>query len=349
MITLRKLRSLPPGTRVRKTSRLIESFERELRRGVPPDSAYLLGLLQILREDIASGKAVDVASRARTGDAEALGEAAGRVASAAEALSERLDGGAGQEELIRSLNALRHALLTLLAMEPGEWDLHTADTRSPEGPEAGSRVAGGARDTCFDIALYLEDIRSPFNLGSIARSAEAFGAAGLILSSGVPRTTHPRAQRAAMGSFELLPTARCDPRCDPRGAGALPLFALEVGGTPISEFVFPRRGVCLVGSEELGLSPEALEMADSSWGRCSIPLHGAKGSLNVSVAAGILLGRWSEALGASDDGRGGDGRDADGRGAYDSGWGAEGEKKDPAELRQGLFDVLVREFCHGLR
>lgn len=344
MITLRKLRSLPTGTRVRKTSRLIERFEKDLRRGVPPDSAYLLGLLQILAKDIASGEAVDVAFRARQGDAEALGAEAlgaeaGRVASAAEDLSERLDGGAGEEELIRSLNALRHALLALLAMEPGEWDLHTADTRSSEGSEAGSRVAGGARDTCFDIALYLEDIRSPFNLGSIARSAEAFGAAGLILSSGVPRTTHPRAQRAAMGSFELLPTARCDPRWDPGGAGGLPLFALEVGGTPISEFVFPRRGVCLLGSEELGLSPEALEMADSSWGRCSIPLHGAKGSLNVSVAAGILLGRWSEALGAGADGRGGD----------DRGGGAEGEKKDPAELRQGLFDSLVREFCYGLR
>lgn len=329
MITLRKLKTLPPGTRVRKTLRLLEGFEMELRRGVPPEDAYLLGLLEILREDLASGDAIDLASRARKGETEALREEAAGVVAAAEDLSGKLEEAAGEDEQLRLLNGLRHALLALLAMEPGEWDLLTRDAPESEASGAVSSGSEAPRFSCFDIALYLEDVRSPFNLGSIVRSAEAFGAAGLILSPGVPRTTHPRARRAAMGSFEKLPTGRCDALPVSREGAALPVFALEVGGTPIQEFVFPRRGVCLLGSEELGLSPGALAVADASWGRCSIPLYGAKGSINVGVAAGILLGRWTEALAPV--------------------YGDPGQKKDSAELRRSLFDALFRDFCHGLR
>jgi TrmH family RNA methyltransferase len=74
------------------------------------------------------------------------------------------------------------------------------------------------------------------------------------------------------------------------------VFALELGGTPIDRFNFPRGGVVLVGSEELGLSPEAIRLADAQGGRVSIPLGGAKRSLNVSVAFGILMHAWRRSL-----------------------------------------------------
>jgi TrmH family RNA methyltransferase len=48
----------------------------------------------------------------------------------------------------------------------------------------------------------------------------------------------------------------------------------------------------IVGSEELGVSPEALRKADASLGRVSIPTIGAKGSLNVAVAFGIAMQSW---------------------------------------------------------
>jgi TrmH family RNA methyltransferase len=72
-----------------------------------------------------------------------------------------------------------------------------------------------------------------------------------------------------------------------------PVFALETGGVPIEEFSFPRRGLLIAGSEELGVSPRALAAADASLGRVSIPCYGAKASLNVSVAFGIALAAWS--------------------------------------------------------
>jgi len=78
--------------------------------------------------------------------------------------------------------------------------------------------------------------------------------------------------------------------------GADGLFALELGGTPLDQFSFPSSGIVLLGSEELGLSPEALELADRGLGRVSIPLVGAKKSLNVAVAFGILMEAWRSSL-----------------------------------------------------
>ena len=74
------------------------------------------------------------------------------------------------------------------------------------------------------------------------------------------------------------------------------LFALELGGTPLERFAFPSSGTVLVGSEELGLSPEALGLAENGLGRVSIPLAGSKRSLNVAVAFGILMQAWRSSL-----------------------------------------------------
>jgi TrmH family RNA methyltransferase len=74
----------------------------------------------------------------------------------------------------------------------------------------------------------------------------------------------------------------------------IPVFALETGGTDINDFDFPQKGICIIGSEELGVSPEALKRA--TYGRVTIPMKGLKASLNVGVAFGILMQKWVEAL-----------------------------------------------------
>ena len=74
----------------------------------------------------------------------------------------------------------------------------------------------------------------------------------------------------------------------------IPVFALETGGTPIEEFKFPKQGICIIGSEELGVSPEAL--ARATYGTVTIPMKGLKASLNVGVAFGILMQKWVESL-----------------------------------------------------
>ena len=71
----------------------------------------------------------------------------------------------------------------------------------------------------------------------------------------------------------------------------LPCFVLETGGTDIEDFIFPKEGIVIIGSEELGVSPEALSYAQ--YGRVSIPMTGIKASLNVGVAFGILMYAWT--------------------------------------------------------
>jgi RNA methyltransferase, TrmH family len=132
------------------------------------------------------------------------------------------------------------------------------------------------------MRAYLEDIRSPFNVGSMFRTADAFGLAEILLSGFSADPAHPRAQRSAMGATSLVPWRRAG-LDGVEGLGEV--FALELRGDPIDDFEFPEVGVVVVGSEELGVSPVALERCGR---RVSIPMLGAKGSLNVGVAFGVF-------------------------------------------------------------
>jgi TrmH family RNA methyltransferase len=90
-----------------------------------------------------------------------------------------------------------------------------------------------------------------------------------------------------MGAIDLLPWRRA-PLAELESD--LSVFALELGGDPIRNFSFPGKGIVIIGSEELGISREARERC--THGRVSIPMAGAKGSLNVAVAFGILMYAW---------------------------------------------------------
>jgi TrmH family RNA methyltransferase len=260
MFALSKLGELSPRTRMRKAARILQGLEVDAAAGRSPDPGYLRGLLATLEPMPAPPVR------------EAAGALAAVLAQEPPALAVR-----------RGINALRHALLAALDAEPAEWDLVRPDT---------GRLDRAALTT-FPFTVFLEDIRSPFNVGALFRTAEAFGAERVLISPRTPLPTHPRAVRTSRGASDALPWETCGLE---RVADLGNVFALELGGTPIDEFVFPRAGVVLVGSEELGLSPEALGLADSDRGRVSIPLAGAKRSLNVSVAFGILMHAWQAAL-----------------------------------------------------
>jgi TrmH family RNA methyltransferase len=241
---------------MRKAARILQGLEIELAGGRPADRAYLQGLASL------------TFPRSSGGAAEAADVLHGVVASCADPLALR-----------RALHALRHELLRALSAEPAEWDFVSMETGALD--RSATRV--------LPLSVYLEDLRAPFNVGSIFRTAEAFGAERILLSPRTPLPTHPRAAKTSMGAGLALPWEVAELSSLQGSDG---VFGLELGGTPISEFVFPQRGTVLLGSEELGLSPEALELADAGLGRVSIPLAGAKRSLNVSVAFGILMQAW---------------------------------------------------------
>ena len=192
---------------------------------------------------------------------------------------------------LRLCNYARNTLLELLGTFPAEWDLviaphnpAAAGTQSPDGTVR-------ARDFYPGVCVYAEDIRSPFNIGSIFRSAEAMGAEKVLISPHCIDPNQPRAIRSGMGCIETMGWERLSLDELPPD---LPVFALETGGTPIEEFEFPKKGICIIGSEELGVSPEAL--ARATYGTVTIPMKGLKASLNVGVAFGILMQKWVESL-----------------------------------------------------
>jgi TrmH family RNA methyltransferase len=258
MFTVNKWQSLPLKTRLRKLSVLLHKAEVELSHEKTPDLSFFRTLLQsdTFEHDLAVG----------------LRES---VETTAELLTRDTD----PASLRRGLNRLRHSLLRELDAEPAEWDLMDPD---------GIRLLRDDR-RIQPTRIYLQDIRSPFNVGSIFRTAEAFGVDRIYLSPDTPLPTHRKAMRTARGCNEVIPweVGQLDV------IDGIDVFALETGGTPISEFPFPTGlGVALIGSEELGLSPEALKLADEKAGRVSIPLVGSKRSLNVAVAFGILMWHW---------------------------------------------------------
>jgi RNA methyltransferase, TrmH family len=260
MITIQKLARLPDATRRRKIVRLLESWERAQH---VPEPGYLAGLVRIIHADGELPEPVRLA--------------AGELCVAA------------PEDRLRAVNELRHRLMHHLQIAPGDWDLLPPAGFAASGPTdpQSSRTPPLAR-----AEVYLESIRSPFNLGGVIRTAAAFGIAAVGMSDDCPPIDHPRVRRSAMGAAEHIELSR-----EPLGGfvdrfGG-PCIALELGGRPYDRFDFPDSGVLLLGSEELGLSPEALSRADI---RVTIPLYGMKASLNVVVACGIALAGWQKSL-----------------------------------------------------
>ena len=188
---------------------------------------------------------------------------------------------------LRLCNTARNILLGIIGTFPAEWDLVIAPHAAPTDENGVVRK----REFFPDMCVYAEDIRSPFNIGSIFRSAEAMGADKVFISPHCIDPTQPRAIRRGMGCIETMGWERLSLDELPED---LPVFALETGGTDISEFKFPKKGICVIGSEELGVSPEALNKA--TYGRVTIPMKGLKASLNVGVAFGILMQKWVEYL-----------------------------------------------------
>ncbi|MYA08109.1 MAG: RNA methyltransferase [Holophagales bacterium] len=149
------------------------------------------------------------------------------------------------------------------------------------------------------LHLYADGIQDPGNLGAMARSAEAAGAASLLLSPGTARASHPRALRASAGSLlriqlwtdvgvdQLPPDARClaltPDSANPESPPSVPLFSSDGEPLPLS----PTDALILaVGSESRGLSAPLLERADLL---LSIPTVAAVQSLNATVAASLAL------------------------------------------------------------
>lgn len=166
-----------------------------------------------------------------------------------------------------------------------------ADTEQPQGIVA---VVEPAAWSLADIplapgaaVLVLDAVQDPGNVGALARAALGLGAAGLVALPGTADLANPKALRASMGALFRLPSVMTD-------AGALLAWAEEHGaelwvsaadGAP-PPAAAGRPVLLVVGNEGAGIGDA---LAARAARRVGIPLAAGVESLNVAVAAGILL------------------------------------------------------------
>ena len=132
--------------------------------------------------------------------------------------------------------------------------------------------------------------QDPGNVGTILRTLEAVGAAGLFLLDGGVDPYHPSCIRASMGTIFWLPLVQAsfeDFVSWARAHGVQLVGSSAHASQDYRTFERSDRPTVLVlGSEQKGLSPEQLAVCDLS---LSLPMRGRASSLNLAVAAGVLL------------------------------------------------------------
>ncbi|HEV8150337.1 MAG TPA: RNA methyltransferase [Gemmatimonadales bacterium] len=135
-------------------------------------------------------------------------------------------------------------------------------------------------------ALVLDGVQDPGNVGTLVRTAFALGAAGVLALPGTAELTNPKTLRATMGACFRLPCVSLDEASlQPwaRRHRIRVLLAEPGGARPL-----PASGAValVVGNEAAGIRASLQSWAD---GRVGVPLRAGAESLNVGVAAGILL------------------------------------------------------------
>jgi len=135
------------------------------------------------------------------------------------------------------------------------------------------------------IAVGLQD---PGNLGTLVRSAEAFGATGVMTTPGTVSVWNQKAMRASAGSVFRVPVASADAAGMEvlEQQGVRLLAALKDDASAIDEVSLTGPIAFLIGNEGAGLSEDWIRMADE---RVTIPCPGWVESLNAAVAGSLLL------------------------------------------------------------
>lgn len=137
--------------------------------------------------------------------------------------------------------------------------------------------------------LVLDGVQDPGNVGTIWRTADAFGADGLILLPGCADPFSPKTVRSSMGACFRLPvwTAELEGLTGQLAQAGIPLWATALRDDTADVRQVSLRGTAVViGSEGRGVSPATLERCT---GTVRIPMRARCESLNAAVAASVVL------------------------------------------------------------
>jgi TrmH family RNA methyltransferase len=195
-----------------------------------------------------------------------------------------------QELLLRLPSVERVAMAPELLAELGE-----KDETAPEmiavlelPPDDLERI-----EVCPEfLGVVFDRPTGPGNIGSIIRSADAFGAGGVIVTGHAADVYDPKAVRATTGSLFAVPAVRVPSHrevLDWVRRSAIPIVVVgtdEHGSVDVFDFDFTQPALVLIGNETSGLSAAWKEAADQL---VRIPITGSASSLNAANAATAVL------------------------------------------------------------
>lgn len=250
-------------------------------------------------EKITSRENAKVKYACRLASSAAFRRTEGRFLAEGRKLCPELCRGAELETLFYTENALEKC--PELAALPGEHYLvedHVADKLADVGTHQG--VFGVFRTPVHTLEevrpggryLALERVQDPGNVGTLLRSAAAFGFDGVLLSKGCAAPFAPKTLRASMGAAGRLPVAPVQdlPQAlqQLRARGVVCLAAALYHSRPLDEAPqsYPDGLCAVIGSEGQGLTDAAVQACDMA---VRIPMTDLVESLNAGVAGSVLL------------------------------------------------------------
>ncbi|HET8990312.1 MAG TPA: RNA methyltransferase [Acidimicrobiales bacterium] len=211
------------------------------------------------------------------------------LASGAELEALYVDGARAGEARLAALAARAGALgVRTFALAPGVLE-RVADAVTPQGVLAAARrPLATLEEVRPGTVLVLADLRDPGNVGTLIRTADATGAAGVVLVGPGVDPTNPKALRASAGSIFHVPvvvTGLEEALGDLRTKGARVLASVARGGEDPVESDLAGPCALLIGNEAAGLAEEVVARCD---GTLTIPMAGRAESLNAATAGAML-------------------------------------------------------------
>jgi RNA methyltransferase, TrmH family len=244
---------------------IVRRFRDLARAGASDDAALLLDGPHLVEDAIASGATIEIAAFAEkhaNGRLDSLVARAGRAGARTVAVT---------DQVLAAISPVQHPSGVVAIVRRPPPTIEQAFAKRPQ------------------LVVLLSDVQDPGNVGAIVRAAEACGASGIVAGAATANPFGWKALRGAMGSTFRLPVARApvDAALEiAHAAGVRVVAAIPRGGTPLPACDLRPPTAVLFGGEGGGLSHDRLEAADE---RLTIPMHGQVESLNVAIAAALIL------------------------------------------------------------
>ena len=156
-----------------------------------------------------------------------------------------------------------------------------------EGPVFSVRMRPAPPPEALSRVIVLENVQDPGNVGTVLRTADAFGMDLVVLCGACADPYNPKTVRASMGAVFRQPVARTDAEGLPALLGSLPLYGAALSKDAADVRDLPKTGLAVaVGNEGRGLTPGLLSLCA---GTAVIPMRPSAESLNAGVAAAVLM------------------------------------------------------------